>query len=469
MIWDNDYGFQDIITHPKVEYCLDYKPRLLHYIVISLVITLLPMLGLIRLMTMTIDPIIAIVCALASCSDELKNGISDDIETMEAYLTEWAIGCGKYHPAPYVRDYIQNVCKICGNRLMGMELPFSSSILNDAYSKYYELVLFSNPVAGGEYYELGGIWGSSSLHNWIHDDRPINSGSQFLDRLNVVFNAKWAVINSVLHFERKDWFKTVYSKWLDLNDPQYDIVGDGYCISWLDEDVPSYLNIAYASDAVEIEGQRKMPNYFALVDYNPTHNVIQKGERKVVFDFGSSSFADGSDFFSPMRSGAVDAYLNFYGADDVPEDVLILSQDTGQYDKLIVINTQSFINGELGDPKKEHVVARKEQWGTIFNNELSPAYTRQDHSEFPTANLYNYPMQINPRYPGNLYTNFHFIDEPWNTIYKRKSLEVTVLATCDMIQASTVKRAVGTPYGEMECEKIEIKYKDKTMKLTGKI
>lgn len=473
MIWDNDYQFQNDIIHPKIEYCLDYTPKLLHYIVISLVITLLPMLGLLRLITSAVDSVIIVVCALASCSDDLKNGITDDLETMEAWLVDWAVGCGKYHPAPFVRDYIQNVCKICGNRILGYELPFRSSILNNGASDYYYLVMLSNQIHGGEYYQVGGIWGSDAPKNWIDDDRPINSGSQFLDRLKLVFNADWQIINNVLVFERKDYFKQYYGFWIDFTDEtKYDIIGDGYCISWLDTDVPSYLNISYATDTVEIEGQRRMPNYHAIVEWNPDHNTVQKGEKKVVFDFGSASFADGSDFFAPMRNDGVKGYLNLFGADSIPEDTLLLSQDTCQYDKLLIIDNGTFLNGELQDPEMEHVKIRK--WPrTIYDNELPDSVTRQNeygtHDIFPDPNQYNYPMQINPRFPNNLYTNFHYIDEPWQTVYKQKSVEVTVLANCDMITTATARQAVNTPYGEMQVDKLEINFRHRTIKITGKI
>jgi hypothetical protein len=78
-------------------------------------------------------------------------------------------------------------------------------------------------------------------------------------------------------------------------------------------------------------------------------------------------------------------------------------------------------------------------------------------------------MEVTPYYANNLYTNFHFIDEPWNTTYKRKSIEVIIQADCDLIALATTKKGVVTPYGIMQVTNIEIKYKDKTMKLTGKI
>jgi hypothetical protein len=332
--------------------------------------------------------------------------------------------------------------------------------------------MFSALIEGGKDYELGGFWGDSALHNWINEDRPINSGSQFLDRLSVVFNARWFVEGGVLKFERKDKIQQFMGTWINIDN--YEIIGDGKCVSWLDESIPSYFNICYASDSVEVEGQRKMPNYSTIVEWNPSHNTTQKGEKKVIIDFGSSSFADGSDFFAPMRNGTIDSYQKFFGAEETPEDVLIMAEDTCQMDKLLIIAQESFTNGELNDPEQEHVKIRK--WP--FPNELPDVQTRQygcynDTSKRTFINAFNMPLQINPHFPGNLYTDFYFIDEPWNTIYKKKSIEVTIMADCDSIANATCKKGAEITYAgaayQMEVSKIEINFKDKTMKFTGKI
>jgi hypothetical protein len=344
------------------------------------------------------------------------------------------------------------------------------------------MMMLSAPVAKGEYFKLGGLWGSSAATNWINDNRPIMSGSQLLDKLAVLFNAKWLVSNGNLIFERKDNILVTAGNWLDIVNSnvidsvghnlgvEINVIGDGYCIGWLDEDVPSYLNIGYSSEMVEQEGQARFNEYRHIVDYNPSKNTIQKGERKIVFDFGASSFADDCDFFYPMRNTGINGWLNFFGADATPEDVLIMGQDTTYFDKLLI-------------PGDVYVMADGQQrqkikfvYGDITVlpygvTRQNPALTLNDivcDKKRGGGRFYNYPLNVNPNHNGNIY-DFHRIDEPWNRTYNTKSIEVTLLVDCRTISFATVKKGVNTPYGIMTVDKIEIKYKDKAMTLIGKI
>jgi len=297
------------------------------------------------------------------------------------------IQCGRFHPSPYLRDYIKNVCDKCG-------LNFQSSILNDSSSLYYNTALFSAPVEKGRF-------SNSTDYSILGGNEPILTLENLLtDYLTPVFNADWRIVGTTLLFERKDYFTTL-ATWISTSDldSQNLLLNGEVCFNWIDKERPAFARLEYSKDAQEYVGYEAAGRYNYLAEWNSPPNPIQSGQKEVTLPFSPARFRDDGveqdiySFFATFLGGLFDAA--FAGAFSESRYYLLMNQDTAFQMKLLLL--------EDAAPNSNNLT-RRNYPTSIAGAPWVPEFV-------PATQRFNYPLWFDDG-PNNLYSNFHFIDNP---------------------------------------------------------
>lgn len=407
LIYDDHAGFMSK-AQPAVRYCIETRPAFIQVAGIfaawgfNLVI-----LGVLVPVTIAISVIFGIVYAICiaiaviatllpgvtppDCSGAFVNpgATLDLLFDLVDEFQEIMIQCGRFHPSPYVRDYIENVCDKCG-------LTFSSSILNDASSVYYNTALFSAPVEKGRKQ-------SSTNYSLIVGNEPILTLEQLLtDHLNLVFNADWRIIGTELLFERKDYFLNL-ATWINTSDLDADgnLINGEVCFTWLDQERPSFGRFEYTQDAQEYVGFEAAPRYNYLQEWNSPPNPIQSGFRQISLPFAPARFRDDDveidiySFFADLFDGAFDA--TWSGAFSESKYYLLMNQHTAFQYKLLILKDSA--------PTGDNLTRRN--YGNSFTG--GPVWI--DGKYIDADARFNYPLWFDNGL-NNLYASFHYIDNP---------------------------------------------------------
>lgn len=426
LIWDNHAGIQQA-AHPQVVYCDQLRPAWLHHVILILGSIMILVLTIISPIVYTISIIVEAINAIIDAINILP-GVNlghIDFDGNEGTNTagEWdawmnrlkanIIGCGNHHSSPLVRRYIENVCAKCG-------LTFSSSILNNPASDYYNTLMFSAPVVQGK--EPGD-------NVWIYQNRSNYSGDTFLRDLAIVFNARYVVRNGVLIFERRDMVPDL-GTWIDPVQLEADgqLVGK-VCYSYRDDAPHAYLDIGFTEDAADAAGNESRDSYQATIEQNQPFSAVQKGSKRVRFPFSPVSVrgdGDGPEILGgyaniPWITDAVNAHAN----------AVKLSRGVSALPKLLIWDTATPITA-----------ARVRRYNV-------PGYAK------PPAANFNYPFHItafgtapNTAYasdaPGqSLYARFHSIDHPKVVDDRRLSFEFTFERyTAAQLAAASIRRTI---------------------------
>ena len=409
MIFDDWNGFE-MQNQPPVRYCIETRPAFLQIWLITLVyglntlmiVILIPIcvaILVIFAIIYVICQVIAAICFLIpgvsppDCNGGLTNPITiiQGIIDLLRDFNEDLVGCGKFHPSPYVRSYIENVCGKCG-------LTFQSSILNDASSVYYHAVLFAAEVEKGRPNQ-------STTYRLIQANKPLLTLTGLLtDYLKPVFNADWRVIGNVLLFERKDYFSSL-STWISAPDllDQGRIIDQKICFNWTDKDRPAFGRFEWASDAQDYVGNEAKPRYDDIVEWNSPVSPLQSGEHFVSLPFAPCRNRDDDiefdvhSFFANALGGAINAM--FFGAFSSYENSLLMNQHTAFQYKLLIIDPDS-------SPSFAKVMR------TFPNGYTGGNLTDVDGNTIAFDARFNYPLWFVENRDYNLYSNFHYIDNP---------------------------------------------------------
>lgn len=403
MIWDDFAGFS-ARPHPPIRYCVEARPEWISHVVIWLAFIINIVFFLIMLPTVAIIfvifSIIYAICSLIDlicsipvigcngpdCNTGMTNpavAIGNVIDAIRE-LNEMIIPCGRYHPSPYVRDYIINVCQKCG-------LTFQSSILNDPVSPRYNTVLFAAQIKRGKKK-------TDTDFALISDNRPVETLQSLLDDYLVpTFNGEWKVKGSTLIFERKDYFSNG-PVWLDTEYLLHngDIIDDRVCYNWQDRPRYAFGRFSYQPDAMDVMCAEARERWNDIVDWNIPYNPAQSGEKPVLPPLSPARFRqDGIDtdvftFFKNALGGVVNAI--FMGAFSNYDRALLMNQHMAFNYKFLIYNPATGSDGEIV-------------------HDFPDAYTGGPVGGAPDER-YNYPMWFKEGHPGNLYTDFHFIDDP---------------------------------------------------------
>lgn len=447
MIYDNYNGFQSQ-THPKMTYCIELRPAILQDAIICfgiilnfIFIILSPIVFVVFLIVTVINLIIAAVNTIPGVNiDEIDFDGDDSTNTMQEYqnfiglVNQFIIGCGRKHPSPLVRSYINNVCGKCN-------LTFQSQIFNQAsggpYSgKYYNTVYMNAPVKKGQDF--------TNNSNWNDENKPLLNGTLYLDQLKEHFNAKWRIVNNVLIFERRDFFSTGVP-WLDLNTYASEKISR-VCYSWSKRERYSYGNFQYSKDAIDWVGNEAIDRWNDIVEWNSPYSPTQKGEKLLMSQFTAARHRD----------------------DGVERDVLsdyknapFVGSFIQQFDNVMLMNNGTSFNPKLliWDPNTGFV-----------NSKVDPTCCAAGFGGVGLNQHYSYPLWFNGGYSGNMYDHFWKIENPRDPGFPRFEFKAEIIFDCVTLSAMDIDGTINTTYGlAKEIYTIEIDYNTKIMTITGTV
>lgn len=403
LIFDNHSGFQQQ-AHPRMRYCDEIRPEWLHHVIMILAVFAMLVLDILTPVIFIVAAIVTVINIIISAINVIPGVNVDPIDidgnpntntfqewqAIRGRILETLIGCGRAHPSPLVRSYLNNVCSKCG-------IAFQSSILNNPSADYWNMVLWAAQVEKGT---------RDDSVPYIYANRPIMSGEQLLDRLKVVFNARYGVrvIGGVptLVFERRDQLQG-NTVWVDPMALKADgrLIGE-LCYNYSSENPAAYLVIGFSEDGFDEPGNEAREYYKDIVEWNLPFNAVQKGDKQVQFQFGmlrNRRDGIGGDILDdytwyPSLAGPINQYGH----------AMMVSRGIAMFPKLLIWNG-NLVEGEVRrgyDPGQDG--------GALFGK--------------APDKLYNFPLNVSefnvptntaaaPDAPNvDLYGRFHAIEAP---------------------------------------------------------
>lgn len=323
--------------HPRFIYCNEARPN-------GRIIMIWGLLALyavlIFVLTPVINTIIAIIGVIKTIIDAIswllgkKPKFDDNFEWFDpsAYIGKLYVdstGCGRMHPAPLIRDYIDNVCKKCGVKVDSITDPiFHSRTINIQTSSeksrgvvnrdnpYFNACYMYAPVKRGlRMFENMFSGAKNTVEYYITDNRPLLALDDFLDEIAPIFNAQWRIsyIGGIphLYFWRKDWYRmgTALYDFTENGQDRNKLLA-GICFNWLDKKQFAFMRGIYSQDAIDTCGNEalsQMNDLVALAD--KTNNRHYEGKMdKTSSQFGATRFrfdGSGGDYISDALQGTL--------------------------------------------------------------------------------------------------------------------------------------------------------------------
>lgn len=277
--------------HPRFVYCNEVKPNgmmimlwwlssVIFTIVILLYIGIMPIVWIIQAIIGVILTIIDVISWLFGGSPEFDDNFNftdpnDFLGSLGSFYVE-SSGCGRLHPAPLIRDYIDNVCQKCGvkvdpftdpifhSRTINIETSSNRGVIQNRDNPHYNATYFNAPIKRGIRI-FNGLFSNdeNTTDYYIQENRPVLALDQFLDEIKSVYNAEWRLINvggePTLYFWRKDWY--------EMGTPIFDFVSNeddkakllhGICFSWNEIQQFAYMRGLYSEDASDTCGNEAL-------------------------------------------------------------------------------------------------------------------------------------------------------------------------------------------------------------------
>ena len=428
IIWDSENpklatGFTST-EQKRLRYCVDLSPT-------GLLIILMVFYGIFNLILQILNAIyITLVALVAGLAFILSLGQINWFDELTVFtdaineINDRLVICNWYHPTALVRDYIKNACQICG-------LNFQSSILNDSGSPYYNTLLFSAQVRKG--YKP-----SQTTGLLIGQNLPVETIETLMDNyLKPLFNANYWVIGNNLIFERKDFFDNPSNVWIDAEQllNQGLIENDRVCFSYLDKERPSFANYEYSQDFADPLGNYAGQRFNKIIEWNNPYSPNQAGRKEVVFQSSQARYrGDGieKDTYDIIGSDPfwnwLDALFSYSFSESI--GMLLLGDHVCANYKFLIWDEESgledskvkgfYLNDFVDDVDGTTFYDYKIEEDT---GNLVPWYV-------PSSDRYNYPFVFRKENSNNLYTLFHYIDNPRNNWVKKYQFEFTFNFSC---------------------------------------
>jgi hypothetical protein len=454
LIWDNWAGFQSFV-HPKIKYCLEYRPSILQdfaliigCMTLSMIGVFIPVLATIALVVGTINAVIGVVNSLGGSLNTI-GGFNGSVSGQGTFM-DWAFnqynsfgkivaGCGFEHPSPLVRDYITNVCGKCG-------IGFSSSILDETdptkpNNDYYNLVYFNAPIKHGR---INIAYFAKPQVPYIDENKPIHNGKTFLDELVQPFNAGWDISNGVLRFERVDFFQSL-TPWFDVTAYEKEKV-ISECYEWASKRRPAYAEIGYERDPIDWVGTEATRRFSEIIEWNSPVNPIQKGAFVKQFPYSTPRFRrdgierDVLEDYKWLPFGIGTSIIN-------NDESMIMNSGTSWLPKLLIWNNQ---NGP---------------------NDITDAVVKWQYPVTTGATRsYNFPMWVGQSYPGALYQRFWQIEDPRNASFSGFDFEISIIWDCQTKNSIDINGNVMTTRGlSKTIDFVELDFEKNIMTIKGTI
>jgi hypothetical protein len=475
LVWDNWNNFQGQ-QHPRFSYCNELRPSwlqdgylILIIIVCFLILALTPVLLVLAVIVTIINAVInainsvinvinVIIHAINNIPGININTIGGNLNTIDFdndpstnvfqemknwsnTLLSYAVGCGRKHPSPLVRNYAYNVCGKCG-------VQFQSSIFTDANSPYFNACWHEAPVdKGTEPNDL--------TTYWLPRNQPLMSGDIFFNKLKTLFNANWKIRNGILLFERHDFFQPT-APWLDLTilDPtDYKI-----CWNWSSKKRYSYGQFYYQKDAINWVGSEANDRWGDIVEWNNPYTTAQKGDLTPAFEFTTCRFRD---------DGIDRDVLSFY------KNAPFIGPIIRKYDNAILLNAHTCYTPMIliWDANNSPVDNAKVDCTSYYFNGVPNDANHNPHvgSTVAVNQFYNYPMWFKEGYNGNMYTNFWFIENPKLTNYQGFDYVATITMDCVNLQLADIYGMIKTDKGNTGIREIVFNYETQQIIISGSI
>lgn len=469
-IYDNTYGFQQM-KHPFIRHCTEMRPSFVQDMLILLTFyinfLILYMYGyvifIITAILTVINAILAFINLLGANIDLIGDGdinVFDDVIDLLGEMNTRINGCKTGHPAPLVRDYIDNVCKVCG-------LTWQSSIFQNPESTYYNACWFEAAVTKGK----------NDYVTFIGDDKPAFVGEEFLKALGQIFNTDYHVQDGRLTIERRDYFVSAdelidVSNMVDENGKlRLDDNIISCCFSYTDKAPPAGARFEYVKDAVDWVGNEAKFLYNDLVSWNlPMGSYPNfKGLKEYKIPLSPARFRrDGIDrdvlssWYDTLQSiGNIFSFIgiefNFGHFLVQPEydNALLLAQDKSSTSKILIWDGVDRENAKVvrepyGDGNFYYNIP---MWVAAFND--------SEESGVETSKVFK---------PNNLYDNFWYIDDPRrnDAMFRGYEFTLEIIRTCEFVRNIDFEKWVKFPFG-WRGRIMEITIKRDTIVLKGRV
>jgi hypothetical protein len=419
-------GIDEFRFAPYMYYCNDLKPSATQEAI------------------MIIGIFIFVVSAPILLFFQLGNLIAGNGQNIFENLSNFIVGCGRRHIAPYLDSQFKNLCKRCG-------LAYQSSLF-DVGGYYHNTVRM----------DISFVPGTSPANQGIFDDYPIVdnrpnlNGIQFLDELKQ-WNIEWRVINGVLQIERKDYFVGV--EWFNTDNLQNDQLLS-ICYESLGERPAAYAEYEYPKDGVDNSGDEVAKRWTdRVIDWNAGNNPQQVGLFSKTFTFSASQFR--FDFHAPDVN-PIDKpfYVTFYPFVQTPENevAMFLEKGVSSFPKLI--NLREVWNQNIGGGNYER--------GIAVPDVLQMANGKR---------AYNYKWYIkqNQFVDGSgvahdtAYQTLLYIDDPRLTSVKTRKVTISITADCDLLTSLHIDKYVTTPQGQVQITEITYDTNNNSLTINGLI
>lgn len=451
---DSTFWFEDFAEYKEIPivYYAD-QPGVTQWII--LLVT-----AQVRLIVELIDKLVESVCELATlgfgkCESKLT-------ETVFSALDTWLTGLGRWGTAPLVRDILTFQCQKAG-------LLFSSSILNDPASSYYNLSLFD--LSTGERGSHKDI-SRNKRKDVLLKNASLWTVVELLNNLAVPFEAEYRIIDGILYFENKDFFYDLANvKLFNTKDICFD---DPLEYEFNSKDMVAYGEFRFSQD-MDTEGTKALRLQELKLEFNDPYSPAQKGklsrnstfaaarfmfdqityEKSGFWDFerGIDEFRDGPDSLSLSIGGI---FYNLFGNKGIiRKNDLILSGNQTNVPKLLVLENNFNINDAAVIKKPYKKLGTKQYW--IYN--------------FPMLYKENPDSFVNdvfvPGTRGEL-ASFAELTDPRNRKDRKIIPEIETDCNCDTVNKVITdfqKVYAQCPYGKALPEKASIEFDKSKVKV----
>lgn len=458
----------------KLRYCVEMRPQFITDILLgfysilylALLIILIPVAYYLFVTQGALFLICSAFCLVSpDCdqSDCAESAVTNPVQTINNLndllndLSDRLIQCQWYHPTALVRDYIENVCRKCG-------LTFQSSILNDPASPYYNLLLFSAPVRKG--YKP-----ADTEPRLIADNVPIETLDTLMQRyLKPLFNARYWIKDGVLIFERRDYFQNT-DTWIDadtmLNNGR--ILDDRICLSWIDDEKYAYGVYKYQEDGADLLAYEAAHRYNTTVEWNNPPSDAQSGVMENFFGSGIARFRDdGAGWEATGFSGITNVLMLNALANS--RDLLLMSQHTAYNYKFLIWDESS--GDENARIKRDYSTGFTggDVIGDFYYNVGNIQGVFEDVPLDPTK-LFNYPMYFNENNTNNLYTLFHYINNPRTPGNRLYEFRFSFQYDCDEFESidfqKNIRLKIGSSIKFGEIKELKVDFVRRIVEVSG--
>jgi len=290
-----------LVKHPRFGYCIEKRPNwtlvllwqlsMLVAIIMSLLYTVFyPILLIVWLIRVALSGLIAAINFIISAVNAIiaivgGTPIPDipdadpgpaPVTPVEVFLG-WAntmieaAGCGREHPAPFVRDYILNVCNKCGVVVSAstadtffapiISLTHSDGALHTEPNPDYNACYLFPQVKRGvrRFRKINLFTGETDPDTTTYyqpENAPVISLDRFLDEMGNLYNSQWRIIVEAgvptLYFKRKDWFQDQAPLYdFSIGGADRSKIVEGICYEQQELVLPASVSYLYEDDTAD--------------------------------------------------------------------------------------------------------------------------------------------------------------------------------------------------------------------------